>query len=113
VGVHAVESGSFVIVTGASRGTGAATAVALAEAGYDVGINYREKERRAGQDAARVEALGQRAVLLPADISTADGRHDMLDHAIRSSGRLDGLVLNASGGLEKDAPPDYPDAAQL
>lgn len=98
----------FVVITGASRGTGAATAIALAEAGYDVGINYREKERRARQVAGQVEELGRQAVLLPGDISTPDGREQLLDGALTFSAHLHGLVLNASGGLEKGAPPDYP-----
>ncbi|WP_460530734.1 SDR family oxidoreductase [Flindersiella endophytica] len=97
----------FVVVTGASRGLGAATAIALAEAGYDVGVNYREEERRARKVATRVENLGARAVLLPGDISTPEGRQQLLDNALKESGRLDGLVLNASGGLEKGSPPDY------
>jgi hypothetical protein len=58
----------FVIITGSSRG---------AEAGYDAGISYREKERRARQVATRVEDLGRKAVLLPGDISTPDGQQHL------------------------------------
>ena len=52
------------LVTGASRGIGRATAIALAEAGADVGINFRSHPAEAEEVADQVRALGRRALLL-------------------------------------------------
>jgi NAD(P)-dependent dehydrogenase (short-subunit alcohol dehydrogenase family) len=90
------------LVTGGSRGIGAATALALADAGYDVTFTYRNKAARA---AAVATALGEHgAVSLPigADI-TVPGELTRLFAAVQQwRGRLDALILNASGGLERD-----------
>ena len=59
------------IVTGAGRGIGAATAVALAEAGADVVISSRTEEQLAGV-AAQIQAAGRRALVVPADLSDLD-----------------------------------------
>ena len=59
------------IVTGAGRGLGAATAVALAEAGADVLISARTAEQL-DEVAAKIEAAGRRAVVVPADLSDLD-----------------------------------------
>ncbi|MDX6362272.1 MAG: 3-oxoacyl-[acyl-carrier protein] reductase, partial [Streptomyces sp.] len=61
--------GTKALVTGASRGIGAAIAVALAEHGCDVALNFRSSAAKAEEVAERVRALGRQALLLPADIS--------------------------------------------
>jgi hypothetical protein len=63
--------GKTALVTGASRGIGAAVARMLSERGADVVINFRSKEFRAAQVAAQVESLGRRALLAPADLTDA------------------------------------------
>ena len=99
------------LVTGGSRGVGAATCRALARDGFDVVLTYRNKGPRADAVAAEVESLGGRALALQSDITSAADR-DALAAAISEwGGGLDALVLNASGGLEKDlvaADPRYP-----
>src|SRR5687768_6925941 len=100
-------TGNVVLVTGASRGIGATVARMLAERGADVVINYRSKGPRAEEVAARVRATGRRAVLAQADITDEHDVRAMMAAIADQFGRLDLLVLNASGGLEKDKPADY------
>jgi NAD(P)-dependent dehydrogenase (short-subunit alcohol dehydrogenase family) len=102
-----MESSGKALVTGASRGIGAATALKLAQRGYEVALNYRNKGPRAAQVAAQIEALGQRAVLAQADITNQDDVISMLRAIEREFGHLDALILNASGGLESGKAEDY------
>jgi len=95
------------LVTGASRGIGASVALQLGENGVDVAINYRSKRHRAQEVADRILALGREALLIQADI-TEPQAIDLAFEQIREVwGKLDLLVLNASGGLEQDKAPDY------
>jgi NAD(P)-dependent dehydrogenase (short-subunit alcohol dehydrogenase family) len=95
------------LVTGASRGVGAAIANQLAQCGTDVVINYRSKGPRAEQIAAQVRSYGRRALLAQADLTEPTDLDRMATLIATTFGRLDVLVLNASGGLEKDRPPAY------
>jgi NAD(P)-dependent dehydrogenase (short-subunit alcohol dehydrogenase family) len=99
------------MVTGGSRGIGAATALALAVRGCDVAITYRNKAARAEEVAREITRHGRRALWIGCDI-THDEELDRLFMQLTSwRTRLDLLVLNASGGLERDlvaADPDYP-----
>jgi NAD(P)-dependent dehydrogenase (short-subunit alcohol dehydrogenase family) len=95
------------LVTGASRGVGAETARLLAERGFDVAINYRSKVRRAEQIAEKVRAAGRTALLAAADMTDAETVEQMFTGIEQEFGSLDLLVLNASGGLEKDVAADY------
>ena len=94
-------------MTGASRGIGAAVALLMAEQGADLVINYRSKGARADEIARQIQALGRRALPAQADLTVAGDVEDMAQAVRESFGRLDILVLNASGGLEKDKPPAY------
>lgn len=99
------------LVTGGSRGIGAAAAPALAARGYDVALTYRNKAARAGEVAARVERHGRRALAVGCDITRAEDVARLFTALREWSGRLDALILNASGGLERDlvaADPLYP-----
>jgi 3-oxoacyl-[acyl-carrier protein] reductase len=95
------------LVTGASRGIGAAVALMLAEQGADVAINFRSKGLRAEEIAAQVQALGRRALLAQADLTDASDVLGMAQAVADAFGRLDILVLNASGGLEKNKAASY------
>lgn len=99
--------GKIALVTGASRGIGAAVALLMAEQGADLVVNFRSKGPRAGEVADRVQALGQRALLAQADLTEPDEVRAMAQAVQRDFGRLDILILNASGGLEKDKPASY------
>ncbi|HEY1969908.1 MAG TPA: SDR family oxidoreductase [Pseudonocardia sp.] len=87
--------GKVALVTGASRGIGAAIAARLAEDGADVAITYR-----AGKDAAeavveRIQRTGRRAVAIQADSADPDAVTEAVERAVRELGRLDILVNNA------------------
>ncbi|NMA75825.1 MAG: SDR family oxidoreductase [Actinomycetales bacterium] len=100
-------AGKTAVVTGSSRGVGAATAKLLAEQGANVVINYRQKAPRANKVVAEIEAAGGRAVAVGADLTDAEGVKALMQTAIDSFGSLDLLVLNASGGMEADLGEDY------
>jgi 3-oxoacyl-[acyl-carrier protein] reductase len=90
------------IVTGASRGIGRATALALAEAGARVLIHYGRSKREAESIVAEINTKGGRADAISADLETPDGA-SLLAQQVRSivGDRLDVLVLNA--GISKAA----------
>jgi NAD(P)-dependent dehydrogenase (short-subunit alcohol dehydrogenase family) len=96
-----------VLITGASRGVGAAVAVLLAQRGFDIVVNYHSKRSRAEAVAAEVRARGRRAMLAQADLTLSSEVEAMIDSVGREFGRLDVLILNASGGLEKGKPAEY------
>ena len=85
-----------VIVTGAGRGIGAASARLLAEAGADVVLAARTREQL-DEVAADVRALGRRALVFPADIADLDTHARLVDATLAEFGRLDGLVNNVGG----------------
>jgi NAD(P)-dependent dehydrogenase (short-subunit alcohol dehydrogenase family) len=97
----------IVLITGASRGIGAETARVLAARGDHVVINYREKAKRAEAVAESIRQTGGSASTAGADIADADSARALVAGVAEAFGRLDVLVLNASGGLERDAPPGY------
>jgi 7-alpha-hydroxysteroid dehydrogenase len=92
--------GRVAVVTGAGRGIGAAAAVALAEAGADVVISARTKEQLEAV-ARQIEAVGRRAVTVPADLSDLDAAAELPDAAISAFGRLDIVVNNVGGALPR------------
>jgi 3-oxoacyl-[acyl-carrier protein] reductase len=95
------------LVTGASRGVGACVAQGLAQAGADVVLNYRNKASRATKVADSIRAAGVQTMLAQADICNRADVDNMYRSINEQMGRLDLLVLNASGGLEKDKAKDY------
>jgi NAD(P)-dependent dehydrogenase (short-subunit alcohol dehydrogenase family) len=95
-------------VTGASRGIGAVVARMLAERGTDIIINYRSKGQRAEAVAAGIQVLGRRAMLAQGDITDAHAMQLVCDGVRYAFGRIDILILNASGGLEKNKDENYP-----
>jgi NAD(P)-dependent dehydrogenase (short-subunit alcohol dehydrogenase family) len=103
-------SGSLriILITGASRGIGAAVARQLAGPHTHVVINYREKAKRAQAVADDITAAGGSASVFGADIANRPDCERLMAHLADHFGRLDALVLNASGGLERGATPQYP-----
>jgi NAD(P)-dependent dehydrogenase (short-subunit alcohol dehydrogenase family) len=91
------------IVTGASRGIGAATARALAHAGATVALAARDAERLE-QLAAEIEAAGGTALSVPTDIGDPDSVERMVARALEAFGRLDIAVNNAAGGGHPPTP---------
>ncbi len=83
------------LVTGASRGIGAAIAKKLAEDGYDLVINYQNNKEKAEEVAASIREKGRRAIALSADVSDRKQVEQMFKTARQELGEIDLLVCNA------------------
>ena len=90
------------LVTGASKGIGAACALALARRGFDVGVTYAHDRPGAEDTADRVRAAGGRAHALRSDARDRDDGPRMVEEVERALGPLDALVANA--GVTRDGP---------
>jgi len=89
------------LVTGGSRGIGAAIAQTAAKKGYDVCVNYARARERADQVAAAVRAEGRRALVVQADVSREDEIVAMFRAVDRELGPIDALVNNAGIDYER------------
>lgn len=107
----AARMSRVVIVTGGSRGIGAATAVLAAERGYGVCVNYRKDREAADKVVRAIEAIGRKALAVRADVSE-EGEVAGLFRAAESLGTIVGLVNNA-GILEQQMRVEAMDAARL
>ncbi|MFE9681035.1 SDR family oxidoreductase [Streptomyces sp. NPDC006285] len=96
---QATMEGTVALVTGGSRGIGAATAVRLARAGADVAFTYVRDKDAADDVAGRIRALGRRALALRADSADAREAVEAVTRAAEGLGGLDVLVNNAGVGL--------------
>jgi NAD(P)-dependent dehydrogenase (short-subunit alcohol dehydrogenase family) len=101
-----------VLITGASRGIGAATARLAAERGYAVCVNYRDNRGAAESVVREITAAGGTAVAVAADVGVQSDVTRMFETCDRELGPLAGLVNNA-GILEKQMRLDTMDAARL
>ncbi|MGQ9870500.1 3-oxoacyl-[acyl-carrier-protein] reductase [Leptodesmis sp.] len=88
------------IVTGASRGIGRATALALASEGANVVVNYASSQEAADKVVAEITAMGSQAIALSADVSQADQVDNLVNAVMEKWGRIDVLVNNA--GITRD-----------
>ena len=101
--------GKVAVVTGAGRGIGAASAIALAEAGADVVLSARSADQLE-QVAKDIEALGRRAHVVPADLMDLEAVAGLADAAYDEFGRLDIVVNNVGGTIPNallDTDPGY------
>ncbi|MFN2590027.1 MAG: SDR family oxidoreductase [Actinomycetota bacterium] len=86
------------IVTGSDSGIGKATAVALAQAGCDVGVTWHEDEAGASQTSDEIEAAGRRAEVRRLDLTDLPSAADVIDELAEALGGVDILVNNAGTG---------------
>jgi glucose 1-dehydrogenase len=96
--------GKIALVTGASQGIGKAIAIAMAEEGADVVLDYHGQESEADALAVKkeIDGLGRKCLAIAADISKLDQVSNLVRHSLSEMGGLDILVNNA--GVEKRAP---------
>src|SRR6201989_1200825 len=101
-----------VLITGASRGIGRATARLLGARGWSVGVNYANNEAAARETAALVEQAGGRALLLAGDVADEAAVIAMFDATVKAFGGIDAFVNNA-GIVAPGMPLADMDAARL
>jgi 3-oxoacyl-[acyl-carrier protein] reductase len=87
--------GKIALVTGGSRGIGAAICRALAQAGSDVAVGYRTNAAAAEGVCAQVEGAGRKAVTVRGDVRRPEDIEDMVCHVRRDLGEIDIFVSNA------------------
>jgi 3-oxoacyl-[acyl-carrier protein] reductase len=97
--------GRVALVTGASRGIGRAIAIALAEAGADIGVNFRERREHAEEVAAQIQRLGRKAAVLQADVSQADSARKLVKETTAELGSI-GILVNNAGIARVQKPED-------
>ncbi len=88
-------TGRVALVTGGSRGVGRAVALALAEAGADIAVNYRSRESEAKQVSSQVESCSRRCMMVHADVSVAGDVSRMVKSIEGELGAVTILVNNA------------------
>jgi NAD(P)-dependent dehydrogenase (short-subunit alcohol dehydrogenase family) len=88
-------TGQTALVTGAQQGIGRAIAIALAHEGVDIAINYLDGKAAADDVAAKVRAVGRKAVLVGGDVSAAGTPGALVDATVAAFGKIDILVNNA------------------
>ncbi|MRH88350.1 glucose 1-dehydrogenase [Nocardia sp. SYP-A9097] len=87
--------GRVALVTGSGRGIGRAIALALAQDGADVAINYRSDAEAAAETVSAIQALGRRAIAVQASVDSIEDDERMVDQVIDEFGYIDLLVNNA------------------
>jgi len=103
---------NVLIVTGGSRGIGAATALLAAERGYAVCVNYRKNRDAADQVVSKIQAAGGKALAVAADVASESEVVRLFETVDAQMGPLAGLVNNA-GVLETQARVEHMDAARI
>jgi 3-oxoacyl-[acyl-carrier protein] reductase len=93
-------SGKVALVTGGSRGIGRAIALALAEAGADILLNYARSDKQADEVKKQIEKMGRKCVTARADVSKFEQAQNLGKAVVNHFGKLDILINNA--GVNRD-----------
>jgi 3-oxoacyl-[acyl-carrier protein] reductase len=101
--------GKACLVTGASRGIGAAVARGLGQCGASVAVHYRSGRKEAEAVAADIAAAGGKAVLVEGDVAQRGGAEKIVDAAVGALGRLDILINNAGDQITRCSIVETPD----
>jgi len=88
------------VVTGSSRGIGAATAIKLAEEGADVVVNYNNDKESAEETAQKIRDLGRKALVIQGNVAEMDDAKNLIKSTVKEFDKIDILVNNA--GITKD-----------
>ncbi len=96
-------AGKKTIITGGDSGIGRAVAIAFAREGADVLISYLDEHEDARETARFVEEAGQKAVLVPGDISDEQHCKEIVSKAIQEFGQIDVLINNAAYQMSRDS----------
>jgi NAD(P)-dependent dehydrogenase (short-subunit alcohol dehydrogenase family) len=89
-------AGAVAVITGGARRLGRQMALALAQEGADIVVNYRSSKVDAQETGRQVEAVGRRALCVQADVSQAAEAQRLLEATLAELGRADILIANAS-----------------
>ncbi|NJP37801.1 enoyl-[acyl-carrier-protein] reductase FabL [Alkalicoccus luteus] len=87
------------LITGSSRGIGKEIALTLADAGYDIIVNYARSRSKADETVKEIEAKGRRAFAIKANISKTEKLDDMFREIDEKVGKIDVLINNAASGV--------------
>ena len=96
-----IMSNNRILVTGASRGIGKATALHLAKQGFDITVHYHSNQQAADDTCEQIKALGSNATQLQFDVANTPVCKEVLEADIAKNGAFYGVVCNA--GIAKDA----------
>ncbi len=102
-------SGRVALVTGASSGIGSWSAIALAECGATVAINYLRNREGAEATRDRIEAAGGRAIIIQADVSQRETAHGLIAETQAQLGPIDILVNNAGDLIRRCSLLEFPE----
>jgi enoyl-[acyl-carrier protein] reductase III len=91
------------LVTGSSRGVGKALALRLAQAGYDIVVNYARSKKAALETAEEIEKLGRKALIVRANVGDVEKIKGMFQTIKDEFGRLDVFINNAASGVLRPA----------
>lgn len=88
------------VITAASKGIGAATAIAFGKAGFDVVVNYHKDDKAASEVAKAIESAGQKSMAVKSDVFTEEGVSTLFKAVSEAFGRVDVLVNNSGNPNE-------------